>query len=244
MKDLLSLYVERLQDVLPENLTVSRMYLGCSWVGIELSDGSYGIAAKQEGDYSTLCISKMPLRDIPPLLRAANPAASAAACAAINACCNTPARTAPYAVSSEVRCVSPEEVKDREVAVIGYMKGIISYVEQAGAFRVYPFDLRPLTNVLPPEKESEILPHCDVIIMTGMVLMNHTYNDVASWSGKALKILLGPSVPFFPQLPGIHRLCGFSVLHPADFERENLDHPGFPIQHCRAFLAAAQASTP
>ena len=240
MVNFLTSYVDRLQNTIPESLTVSRVYLGCSWIGVELSNGDYGIAAKQEGDYSTVHLKGMLLRDIPTLLFAKNPAAAAAACAAINAYCNTPSRTAPYQVSPNVRCVSPEEVKDRTVAVIGYMKGIISYAEQSGASRVYAFDLRPLENALPPEREPEILPSCDVVIITGMTLMNRTYSDIVSWSGHALKILLGPSVPLFPFLPGIHRLYGFSVIRPAAFESENSDHPGFPMQYCRPFCAEAQ----
>jgi uncharacterized protein (DUF4213/DUF364 family) len=75
------------------------------------------------------------------------------------------------------------------------------------------FEKSPRENDLPAEKINEYLPRCDVVVITGQTIINNTLTDILSYSKKAFKVLLGPSVPLSPVLfeYGIDVIAGVKI---------------------------------
>jgi uncharacterized protein (DUF4213/DUF364 family) len=63
--------------------------------------------------------------------------------------------------------------------------------------KLWVFELNPKdASDLPLEKEPELLSQADVVAISAMTLLNHTFDGVMSYCKKsAYKILLGPSTP-------------------------------------------------
>ncbi len=89
--------------------------------------------------------------------------------------------------------------RDRHVALIGHFPFVDALRPQVGRLSV--IDQHPLEGDFPPEAAPEILPQADFIAMTGMVLMNGTFENLMQCRNlKADVMLLGPSTPLSPRL--------------------------------------------
>ena len=101
----------------------------------------------------------------------------------------------------------------KTVGVIGHLSGVIGR-HRAEAKKMYVFEMQPKDeNDLPPEKEEELLPECDIVVATGSSLVNGTLPHILELTRSAYFILTGPSVPKCRELLdfGIDRLAGMSV---------------------------------
>lgn len=109
------------------------------------------------------------------------------------------------------RYQSPEDFYDgitaRDVmGVIGHMPPLVERF--AGRVREYisfdrAIDLRGSVEgarVYPVEREAELLPRCDIVVITGTSMINHTTQDILSMCSNARDILLsGFSLPYYPE---------------------------------------------
>lgn len=72
-----------------------------------------------------------------------------------------------------------------------------------------------IVDILPMEKEEELLPQCDAVIVTGTTATNGTIDDVLSYCKNATEIELnGWSLPFYPEA---YRGSGVTCLSTAKF---------------------------
>ncbi len=99
------------------------------------------------------------------------------------------------------------------VAIIGHFPFTQRIRESAK--ELWVFELEPKDEKdLPPEKMPELLSRADIIAVTAMTLINHTFESIVFRCRKgSFKILLGPSAPLSPVLfeYGVDIIAGTKV---------------------------------
>jgi uncharacterized protein (DUF4213/DUF364 family) len=101
---------------------------------------------------------------------------------------------------------------DKSVVLIGHFPFVDRLRTQVGKLTV--LELNPRLGDLPESAAEEAIPNAQVVAITGMSLLNHTFDGLLDLCAPdALVILLGPSVPLSPMLfsRGIEILCGSVV---------------------------------
>lgn len=86
------------------------------------------------------------------------------------------------------------------------------------AASVVVLELDPLPGESPAEQAADILPQSDLIVITGMALVNRTLEGLLAMCSRGSEVaLVGPSVPLCEVLfaYGVHLLCGAFVEEPA-----------------------------
>lgn len=102
-----------------------------------------------------------------------------------------------------------EHGRGKNVAIIGHFPFIPAVRESAGKLSVV--ELKPVDGEVAYENADQVLPDADVVAITGMTLVNHTFDDLIKLcSKKAFILMLGPSTPISPVLfdYGIHVISG------------------------------------
>jgi hypothetical protein len=137
---------------------------------------------------------------------------------------------------------------NRSVALIGHFPFVERLSARVGQLDV--MELNPQPGDLKSTKAVDILPEAQVVAITGMTLLNRTFENLLSLcSPKSLIILLGPSVPLSPLLfdMGVDILCGsivtsidpvlaairqganFRQIHRAGVRLVTVTRPGYPL---------------
>jgi uncharacterized protein (DUF4213/DUF364 family) len=101
---------------------------------------------------------------------------------------------------------------DRSVVLIGHFPFVDRLRTRVGKLTV--LELNPKPGDLPSSTAEKVIPEAQVVAITGMSLLNHTFEGLLNLCGPdALIILLGPSVPLSPRLfaKGVDILCGSVV---------------------------------
>jgi uncharacterized protein (DUF4213/DUF364 family) len=231
-----SLY-EALICGLPEDLFVSRVCGGVSWIAA-LSGNTAGIAARFDGECDFGAFSAMPIRDAARAVLSDDQEAAGAGLAVINSYYNSAARLSELGarVSCETLCTDGMDTAGLTVGMVGRMRRTASALD--GAKKVYIFELDPRDGDLPASEEERLIPECDLVIITGTAVFNHTLPHLLELSRGAGVILLGPSVPLCPALFdfGVNRLSGFSVTDAEGFMNWNANKGGSPMGFGDSFL--------
>jgi uncharacterized protein (DUF4213/DUF364 family) len=106
-----------------------------------------------------------------------------------------------------------ERGKGRRVAVVGHFPFVPRV--RAAADVCWVLELSPGPGDLPAERAPEVIPQADVVAITGMTLLNGTFEDlVALARPEAYALLLGPTTPLSPTLfeTGVDTLSGTLLL--------------------------------
>jgi len=100
----------------------------------------------------------------------------------------------------------------KRVALVGHFPFVSRLRTQVGELIV--LENNPNAGDLPASAALDIIPSADVVAITGMTLLNHTFEDILSLcKSQAQVIVLGPSTPLSPILfdYGVKWLCGSVV---------------------------------
>lgn len=83
------------------------------------------------------------------------------------------------------------------VALVGYIGPYVRRLQ--GRVRLYVFEIRPHDEdfVYPWYAEEELLPRADLVIATGVTVVNKTINRIAELSRRL--IVVGPTTPMVPE---------------------------------------------
>lgn len=82
----------------------------------------------------------------------------------------------------------------KSVALIGSFPFIPRIKDKVGRLTI--LEKNPHEGELPSERASEVLPEADVVAITAMTLVNHTFEEIFKLcTPDAVKLLLGPSTP-------------------------------------------------
>ena len=233
-------FYENLLNGLDQKLTVTKIVVGHSWISCELSDGNLGICANLSNasintDFSSLYGSS--LFETASLVNSDNILYASVGLACINAFYNKSKNLINLSCISDnnVNCTDGICISNKTIGIIGHMKRTYDFL-YSKAKNVYMFEKDPkYREDIPYEKEKELLPKCDIVIITGTSIINHTIVEILNYSKTSYNILLGPSVPLKP-LPYINRNSGFIIKDKEGFNSWNNNSKGSPLCFCEPFL--------
>lgn len=105
-------------------------------------------------------------------------------------------------------------LRNKKVAVVGRYPGLERYRAELD---ITVLEMDPGSNDLPAQACETILPAADWVFLTGTSIPNQTFPRLAELSANATTVLMGPTVPWLPELAdfGIDYLAGTRVN---DFE--------------------------
>ncbi len=147
------------------------------------------------------------------LARSASPAEVSVGIAAINALLPRAPLTWVDINASDVLA---ERGADKAVALVGHFP-FVDWL-RARVKTLWVLELAPQAGDLPASAAAEVIPQAELIALTSMTLLNHTFEGLmALRRPDAPVMLLGPSTPLAPLLfdYGVHLLSG-SVVEEID----------------------------
>lgn len=105
------------------------------------------------------------------------------------------------------------QLHGKKVVVIGRYPGIERYAEQ---INLTILERQPLANDYPDPACEFLLPDADWVFLTASSIPNKTFPRLAELAQQATTVLMGPSVPWLPELHdfGINYLAGIEVVDP------------------------------
>lgn len=130
--------------------------------------------------------------------------------AALNALIDPPPQSSW--VEGNAEHVIAQHGKGKRVAIVGHFPFIPRLRGVVGELNV--LELNPLEGDLPAEAAPDVLPQMDVAAITGMTLINHTFQNLLSYCPPTcLVMVLGPSTPLSPVFfnHGVDMLSGSLV---------------------------------
>ncbi|ARM75311.1 DUF364 domain-containing protein [Acidianus manzaensis] len=114
------------------------------------------------------------------------------------------------------------------VGYFGYYPKLNEFNKIAKEFTILelnPFLVDPTRRIFPSTAAESIIPKADIVIMTGMTIINKSIDrliELAKKNGNAYTMIVGPSVPMLKDLLdlGIDILSGIQVVNPNGFIRK------------------------
>lgn len=214
---------ELLLDHCSNAAVVDNLMIGLVWtlcqtkekagLGLAMSPG----IATRTLDWSGSLTGK-PVTDIAAWIYDWDPYQSAVAMAAINSCINS--RPLPDSVMVEHNGEHANlavfehflpQLLHKKVVVIGHYPGIERYQNQ---LQLTVLEKQPTALDLPDSACEFLLPHADWVFLTASSIPNKTFPRLAELSSNAKTVLMGPTMPWLPQLHefGIDYLAGVEVI--------------------------------
>jgi uncharacterized protein (DUF4213/DUF364 family) len=204
-------------------LKAADIRIGLGYTAVLLEDGRCGLAyTLHEKEYESCCVvpdaGKLAGRSISELIswiKTPDAAACAVGLAAVNAAVTVP----ESAVESDITDLLAVESGD-SVGMIGYFGPLVKPIKER-VRALYIFERRPDPEygILPESASPDLLPKCQVVIMTATAILNHTIDSLLDLSKNAREIaILGPSTPFLPEIfghLGVTMLSGLQVIDSA-----------------------------
>lgn len=197
--------------------------IGLGYTAVRLDNGNCGLAyTLHEQEYESCCVmqdaGKLAGRkalELIPWMKSPDVTACAVGLATLNAMLPTPAA----AVESDILDLLPVG-PENTVAMIGYFGPLVEPIKKrAHALHIFERKAEPEYGILPESATQDLLPKCQVVIMSATTILNHTIDGLLDLSKKAGEIaVLGPSTPFIPEIfsrHGVTMLSGLQVIDPA-----------------------------
>lgn len=105
------------------------------------------------------------------------------------------------------------------VGMVGFFEPLAKVISfRVRSLQVFERDRNRFSDLLPEEKALEVLPQCDVAIITSTSILNRTVDELLKVSGHCREvILLGPSTPLLPEAfqgTAVTFLSGVEVTNP------------------------------
>ncbi len=188
--------------------TLKRLVVGVKYLGVELSDGSCGLAfrfdpdpfhfiAKKSGsdEYDKLPLTTLIgfAADNRSLLR------SGIGIAVINALTPWEEMQSPEKKDS----AEAAGIKDGDVVgMVGFFPPLVKMLEKRDVdLRVFERSVhQPHPYLYPDWAEHRLLPECDVVILTGTSCINGTIDQLLDYCSNARQVsVTGPSTPMYPK---------------------------------------------
>jgi hypothetical protein len=201
---------------------VTDVRIGLGYTAVRLEDGRCGLAfTLHEEEYESCCVvpeagklaGRKAMELIPWMTRR-----DATACAVGLAALNAVIPTADDAAESDILDLLSVRPDD-SVGMVGYFGPLVEPLKKKAA-SFYVFERKPDQEygILPESASQELLPRCQVAVITATSLLNHTIDRLLDLCRNAREIaILGPSTPFLPDIfrrYGVNLLSGVQVLDP------------------------------
>ena len=181
---------------------VTDVRIGIGYTGVLLEDGSLGLAYTLRDELPPTCsvmdkagmFSGLSAYELAELWFYPGVASSAIGLATLNAVVN---KNIKNNINGDITSIF--DFSGKNIGMIGRFDPIIKNIKPL-AKSLYILEKRPFLDSYPSWAARDILPKCDVVIITATTLINKTFLDIITWSNNAFKILLGPSSNFSPQV--------------------------------------------
>ena len=203
--------------------TVVDIRIGLGYTAVRLEDDSCGLAyILHEKEYESCCvmtdagkIAGRKASELIPWVKSPDVTACAVGLATLNAIITPPATV----VESDILDMLPVRPEDT-LGMIGYFGPLVEPIKKrVRVLHIFERKPDPQYGILPESETQDLLPQCQVVIMSATTLLNHTIEGLIDLSKKAREIaVLGPSTPFLPEIfscHGVTMLSGIQVTHPA-----------------------------
>ncbi|MCQ8102501.1 DUF364 domain-containing protein [Methylomonas sp. SURF-2] len=216
---------ELLLDHCSSEAVVDNLMIGLVWTLCKTRDQS-GIGLAMSPGHATRTLSwsgsltGKPITDLAAWILDWNPYQATVAMAAINSCINS--RPLPESVALPA---DPEhanlavfdyflpQLHHKKVVVIGRYPGIERYQD---LMQLSVLEKQPAADDLPDSACEFLLPNADWVFLTASSIPNKTFPRLAELAGHAKTVLMGPTVPWLPQLHefGVDYLAGVEITDP------------------------------
>ncbi len=219
---------DALLDSVPKTTVVKAFTYGKHWLMVESDNGGIGLAqhfplAEGMGD---ACLSRynivgQPLRRVAEQIKSWDFNAASIGLAALNAANNTLAlvQQSPLHAALDRHYGNAfdfflSEAKDKKVAVVGHFPGLAQLRQRC---ELSILERQPRPGDFPDTAAEYILPHQDLVFITGTTFINKTITRLLELTPKARVCLVGPSTPMNPLLfsYGLSSLSGLVVVDAA-----------------------------
>ena len=138
--------------------------------------------------------------------------------AAINTTSDLPAKAEPISLPGSSNLAVFEYflplIRGQKVAVIGRYPGLSRYEQEVSMTVI---ERQPNSQDLPDPAAEYILPEADWVFLTATSIPNKTFPRLVELAQNAKLVLMGPTVPWLPDLAGmgIDYLAGVAVTNPS-----------------------------
>lgn len=215
---------ELLLDHCSSEAVVTNLMIGLVWTYCQTDAHSAGLAMSPGVATRTLpwsgSLHGKAVKNLAAWITHWEPYQATVAMAAINSCLN--ARELPEAVT----LLNPHDAGNlavfnyflpqlhgKNVVVIGHYPGIERLQEH---MQLTILEKQPLAGDLPDAACEFLLPQADWVFLTASSIPNKTFPRLAELAGNAQTVLMGPTLPWLPQLHefGIDYLAGVEIIDP------------------------------
>jgi hypothetical protein len=119
-------------------------------------------------------------------------------------------------------------LQGKKVVVIGHYPGIERYAEQINLSII---ERQPGASDYPDPACEFLVPEADWVFLTASSITNKTFPRLAELAGQATTVLMGPTVPWLPELHtfGIDYLAGVEIIDPAKLSQTAAEGGGVRI---------------
>jgi uncharacterized protein (DUF4213/DUF364 family) len=209
-----------------ENKSVEEVRVGLCYTAVLLNDGKTGLAYTfHSNSKSPSCCSGLEAgslkgkkaREVITFILSDDLLEASVGLATVNAVVN---QTCEAAIAGDILTVIKTRNTDT-VGMIGFFGPLIDPLKGA-VKKIYIVEEKSIPNcpdVYPAEKAAEILPGCDVVILSATTLINKTIDHLLNQAqGARDVIIVGASTPLLPEIfkkRGITLLSGVQVVDSA-----------------------------
>ncbi len=199
---------------------VNEVRIGLGYTAVQLDNGNCGMACTLHGEtYDSCCVigeagSLMGRQasELAAWAKSSDTTTCAVGLATLNAVIGSPTG----AVESDILDLLSVD-SNQSVGMVGYFGPLVAPLKKRAA-ALHIFERRPdLENGLLPETAAgDLLPECQIVILTATTLLNRTLDGLLYYCKAAREVaLLGPSTLFLPEFfrnRGITILSGIQVV--------------------------------
>ena len=199
---------------------VADIRVGLGYTAVALEDGRCGLAfTLHEKEYESCTViaeaGTLAGRNASELIswiKQPDETACAIGLATANALIDIP----PAATKTDVLDLLPVGPEDA-VGMIGYFGPLVSSIRgRARILNIFERKAIPELGVLPDSAAVDVLPECQIVVISATTLLNHTLDGLLELCKRAREIaILGPSTPFLPGpfiRRGVTLLSGIQVV--------------------------------
>lgn len=201
--------------------SVADVRLGLGYTAVQLDDGCCGLAYTFRDELHEGCgvistagtLVGRQASDLAQWARSTDPLVSAVGLATLNALIEAPSTAMDADLLAELRVTSNDVV-----GMVGYFGPFIEPLRSRGK-ALHVFERRPAggSEVLPESAAAEILPQCQVVVLSATTLLNRTLDDLLACCRNAREVaIVGPSTPLLPAVFADRRvtlLSGVQVVN-------------------------------
>ncbi len=178
---------------------VSDYVMGIGLCAVVLDDGRAGVAYTDRKAIPWGCslYDELPRRNIPveefiEMFDSSDTLMRSLGMAAINACINF----GEFEVADIMEKV--EILNSDVVGMIGYFDPMIEDIKRRAKL-LYIFEKEKMPGTLPPNKIPDLVPECDVLLVSATTVINRTFDSIIECAKTDRIAMLGPSTPICPE---------------------------------------------